>query len=109
MWGVFILKMNKRLELHELLCSLLGSRHVYFQPPSNIKMTYPAIVYELDGMNETYADNAKYLYKKLYTITVIDKNPDSLIPDKIVGMRLSKFDRQYVSDNLYHTVFTVYY
>ena len=44
---------ERRLELHEILCTILGSRNVYFQPPESIKMNYPAIVYGLDDMQTT--------------------------------------------------------
>ena len=37
--------MDRRLQLHEELCSVLGSRNVYFQPPETIKLTYPCIIY----------------------------------------------------------------
>ena len=55
---------NRRLELHELLCGLLGSRHVYFQPPESVKMRYPAIVYNLDYIENKHADDGVYLSKK---------------------------------------------
>ena len=37
--------MRSRLDLHEALCEALGSKNVYFSPRSNVKMSYPAIVY----------------------------------------------------------------
>ena len=49
--------MNRRLELHELLCETLGSRQVYFQPPVNVSMRYPAIVYSRDDIRNNFADN----------------------------------------------------
>ena len=34
-----------RLTLQTKLEDLLGSKHVYYQPPENLKMEYPAIRY----------------------------------------------------------------
>ena len=69
---------ERRLELHEILCTILGSRNVYFQPPESIKMNYPAIVYGLDDIDNQYANDGVYLSHRRYSVTVIDKNPDFL-------------------------------
>lgn len=101
--------MNRRLELHEILVGLLGSRYVYFQPPESIKMSYPCIVYGRSSSDTIYANNKVYRNKKRYTVTVIDKNPDSDIPDKLLGLQLCKFDRHFNTNNLNHDVYTLYY
>lgn len=102
--------MATRLELHEKLCKVLGTRHVYFQPPSNVKMTYPCIVYARPGIYQRNAND--YLYNSIdrYEITYIDSNPDSNKPDSILKeFQMCKFDRSFISDNLNHSVFTLYY
>lgn len=101
--------MKNRLELHEILCSLLGSRNVYFQPPESVKMSYPAIIYELDDINNSFADDVVYLSKKRYKVTVIDKNPDSLIVWKLAALTTSAFCGHYTSENLNHDIFTLYF
>lgn len=101
--------MNRRLELHQILVDLLGSRFVYFQPPESIKMQYPCIVYGRSREDTIYASNKKYRTKKRYTVTVIDKDPDSIIPDNVSGLPLCSFDRHFKSDNLNHDVYTLYY
>ncbi len=98
-----------RLKLHEILVTILGSRHVYFQPPENIKLTYPCIVYGLSGADVRFADNKIYTRFKRYTITVIDENPDSEIPDKIAELPMCRFDRYFTSDNLNHYSFDLYF
>ena len=52
--------MGTRIELQLKLEEILGSRHVYFQPPASIKMTYPAIVYELDFVQGPKAEAASH-------------------------------------------------
>ena len=101
--------MASRLDLQATLETLLGSRNVYFQPPESVKMNYPAIVYGLDNVESTFADDGVYLSHKRYLITVIDKNPDSTIVDKIAVLPACGFNRHYKSENLNHYVFSLYF
>lgn len=101
--------MARRLELHEVLCNVLGSRNVYYQPPASVKMQYPAIVYSRKDIYNRHADNDVYKQDHAYDITVIDKNPDSLIVEEISRLPKCRFDRHYTADNLNHDVFTIYY
>ena len=80
--------MAERVELHEELCELIGSRNVYFNPPESVKMKYDAIRYSLGGKNLTHASNKIYRKVNLYEGVVITRNPDTTLPDEI----LSHFD-----------------
>lgn len=101
--------MASRLELQTQLETILGTRNVYFQPPESIKMQYPAIVYSLDSIDEDYADNIGYFKNRSYQITLIDRNPESELVEKILHMPMCKFNRSYPSDGLNHFVFRLYY
>lgn len=101
--------MGNRLDLQALLEELLGSENVYFQPPASVRMSYPAIVYSRRSIDNTHANNAAYLQSTSYEITVIDKNPDSEIVNKVSKLPMCSYDRQYTKDNLYHDVFTLHY
>lgn len=101
--------MANRIDLQNMLETILGSRNVYFQPPESVKISYPAIVYGLDNINNTFADDSVYLSHKRYSITVIDKNPDSTIVDKIAVLPACRFNRHYKSENLNHYVFSLYF
>lgn len=101
--------MNKRLELHELLCEILGSRQVYFQAPPSKGMSYPAIIYSRSDIDNTFANNSVYKQARSYEIIVIDKNPDSEIVDKVSRIPRIRYDRPYKADNLNHDVFTLIY
>lgn len=101
--------MAPRLQLHELLKTLLGSDNVYFQPPSSFEMSYPCIRYERTNIRSKSGDNRPYKLDKEYTITVIDPDPDSLIPDKIASLPRCVFDRPYKADDLNHDVFNILY
>lgn len=101
--------MGTRLELQVSLESLLGTSNVYFQPPASITMEYPAIVYHRDDVDTEYADNSPYRKTKRYQVTVIDKDPDSLLPDKVSDLRMCSFSRQFKSGNLNHDIFNLYF
>lgn len=101
--------MASRLELHETLCKILGTRNAYFQPPASVQLKYDAIVYALADIYAMQANDDKYHVRKIYTIAYIHKDPDSEIVDEILMLPMCSFDRRYVVDNLYHDVFTLYY
>lgn len=102
--------MASRLKLHEELCAILGSRNVYYKPPESVKMQYPCIRYSKSGVSQMKADDKQYKSTNQYEIVVIDRDPDSNIPDKILTtFSMCNYNRGYVADNLYHTNLTLYY
>lgn len=101
--------MASRLDLHEILCSILGSRNVYFQPPESIKLEYDCIIYSRKNINNIFADNSVYRQHDSYEVIIIYEDPDSDIPRKLSLLPMCSFDRHYTSDNLNHDVFTLYY
>lgn len=101
--------MSRRTELQLILEGVLGSRNVYFQPPPSVQMSYPCIVYERSALKTEFADNNPYLVRKKYQVTVIDKNPDSELPDKVSMLPGCSFDRHFTSDNLNHDAFTLHF
>lgn len=75
---------------------------------ATLKMNYPAIVYSLDDIDNQYANDGVYLSHRRYSVTVIDKDPDSEIVGKVSALQNCKFDRPpYQKDNLNHYVFTL--
>lgn len=101
--------MAPRLDLQEVLESLLGSRNVYFQPPLNLKMSYPCIRYQRDDAETEFAGNKPYAYTKKYSLTYISQDPDSDVPDKIAMLPMCTFNRFYAADNLNHDVFDLFF
>lgn len=101
--------MTGRLELQSMLEAILGTRNVYFQPPESLIMSYPCIRYERDLITIKSADNRPYTTHKRYLVTVIDKNPDSEIPDHIASLPQCSFSRHFTADGLNHDVFNLYY
>jgi hypothetical protein len=101
--------MAPQVELQTLLEELLESNRVYFQPPPNLSMAYPCIVYQRDAMRTDFADNAPYSIKQRYQLTVIDRNVDSAIIDRVKQLPECLYNRFFVADNLNHDVFTIYF
>lgn len=96
-----------RLDLHEVLKEIC--ENVYFQPPPNADMKYPCVVYSRDAAVTVFAGNAPYRNTKRYQVTVIDKDPDSPIPDKVAHLPMCTFQRFFTADNLNHDVYDLYF
>ena len=101
--------MALRSELQTLFEGIPGVAAVYFQPPPTVRMVYPCIVYALSNEDTKFADNAPYIVEKRYQVTVIDKDPDSVILDKVAYLPKCIYDRHFTKDNLNHDVFSIYY
>jgi hypothetical protein len=100
--------MASRLDLHNEL--LKFSPTVYFQPPANIQMKYPCIVYHKTNINRAFADNAIYRSLQGYLITVIDVDPDTPIPEELQKHFLHCVITQtFHLDSMNNTNLTLYY
>lgn len=100
--------------LQTRLETLMGSTpedklKVYFQPKTNVKLTYPCIIYERDQAKNFHADNTPYLHTKRYQVTIIDKDPNSAIPDKVAALPMSTFIRHFATDSLNHDIYSLYF
>lgn len=105
---------GSRLDLHNILIDILGTKNstvsrVYFQPPVSIKIEYPCIIYKRSDRKDLFSDDRIYLDMKQYSIMVVDKNPDSLIPDKVLDLQYCSFSTHFTVDGLNHDVYNLYY
>jgi hypothetical protein len=99
--------MARRLQLHDILLSFVSN--VYFQPPPNVILNYPCIVYHRDFAVTEFADNNPYMHEIRYLVTVIDRDPDSDISGKVAALPKSLFNRFFTSDDLNHDVYRVFF
>ena len=99
--------MAPRLELQALLEGV--TEHVYFQPPASIHMQYPCIIYSRDGTSTDRANNGLYRHAKRYQVTVVDRNPDTELADKVEALRYASFERSFAADDLNHYVFSLFF
>ena len=100
---------KSRIDLDALLCEILGSEYVYFQPPENVKLHYPCIIYSFSKFDTKKADNIDYLRGKRYDLTLIHRNPDNNVVEKLQNLEYCNLDRTFVTENLYHYAFTLFY
>lgn len=105
--------MDRRHELHDEIVALateFGVKKVLFQPPPNVQMVYPAIVYSKKSTYTTNADNKVYTSDRFYQVTVIDGDPDTPLIDALLNkFQMIKHVNNFVESNLYHDVFDLYY
>lgn len=98
---------EERLKLHYMLVEALGSENVYFQPPPSHMMQYPCIRYYLSDVSQVRANNKSYIKNLSYTATFMTKNQITDVPERLEEIPYCVFDRCYISDNLYHFVYTI--
>ena len=88
---------ERRVEVQRKLEAVIPN--VYFQPPANVSMNYPCIVYHKAPPKDIYANDQRYGSRQKYTITGIDRNPETQIAEQIV-----KIFKRHVSIVNYATV-----
>lgn len=101
--------MNRREEFQEKLSSIPGVRKAYYNAPTNIRMEYPCIRYSIASKKVKFACNGRFVIRDRYTLTLIDRNPESPILQALEEIPYYSFDRMYSADGLYHFVCTIYY
>ena len=95
-----------RLQLQQKLLTM-APKAWYQKPPAN-KMSYPCFVYKAVEPNTVRADNRVYVLMPRYEILYISMEEDDSIWEKMKeAFEYLSIGRKYVSDNLYHYVFTV--
>ena len=99
--------MGNRPNIQELLESMLSSKNVYMQPPS--QMEYPAIKYRKKKPKTFYAGNKKYLMRDCFELIVIARLPNNPVIKKLLELPNCEWDRWYAADGLNHDVLTLYY
>lgn len=83
---------------------------VYFQPPGDMSLVYPCIVYERDRGDTKFANNRPYKFEQQYEVTLISTDPDEdAIFTKLRDLPKSIHARFFVTDNLNHNVFSIYF
>lgn len=100
---------ERRRELHQTLVSILGSANVYHQPPENLALKFPAIIYERTDYDVEYANEVPYVATRQWQITVVSQEPSNAVVDELMKLPTADFKTRYVSNRLQHDVVTIYY
>lgn len=102
--------MGQPLDLQMELEELMEGNMVKFQPPPKYQLTYPCIVYNLDSGVTRFAGNMPYTFTRRYSVTLIDRNPDSRFIEKLaMAFPMITMDRVFSTQGLHHYVYTLYY
>ena len=105
------------------LQELLGTEEVYFQPSADAGtdeygqnsiftgISYPCFIIERTTAYQPTANNRNYLFRPGYQVTYINRDePDPRMLERVMRrFGHCHYDRHFVSDNLHHDVFTIYY
>lgn len=100
---------SDRPKLGAYLREKTGIGHTYFNPGPTTKFVYPCVVYSRDEVSPKYADDSVYGIDYRYQLILIDRDPDSPFVEKLALLPMCRFVRHYLSDNLSHDVFRIYY
>lgn len=99
--------MGRRVDLNTILKTLCPN--VYFQPPSDVQIVHPAIVYERDRADTKFADDIPYNVTAKYAVTLITRNPDDAVWAAIAALPTCAHERYFAAENLNHDVFNLYF
>ena len=104
------------------LKDLLGTEEVYFQPGSDVHgdedeniiisgINYPCFIVKRTSAFQPKASDRTYLFRPRYELTYINQDePDPEILVEVMDkFPHSTYDRHFVSDNLHHDVFSIFY
>lgn len=100
--------MRNRVELQNKLLEIVPN--VYFDPPPKQQIVYPCIVYNRSPGRTFFANNKTYSFIQGYDLTIITKEADSkLLDDVRENLPMVEYVREFVSDNLHHSAFKLYF
>lgn len=99
--------MDRRKQFHQVLKTCTPA--VYFEPPEDVGMVYPCIVYQRDPGSTKFANNRPYNYEQQYEVILIARDADTDVLAKLAALPKSTHARFYVADNLNHDVFSIYF
>lgn len=95
-------------ELQQVLSALDGVNQAYIEPPA--KLDDPCILIERSAPDVVrYADNVRHSVMYGYTIIIIDRDVESLIPGQVEELPYSSFDRKYKLNGLHHFAYRLFF
>ena len=98
---------QRRLELHELLKTIV--KNVYFEPPEDIQLKYPCIVYHRNTGDTKFANNRPYNFRVRYNMVLMDTDPDSEYFEQLASLPECNYTQHYTTDGVCHDAFNIYY
>ncbi len=93
--------------IRDLLIQQTNCRNIYLSPPS--RLSYPCIVVSESRHDNRYGDGIKYSKHKMYSLTIIDPDPLSDIPNLVNDLQYCEFERYYTVNGLNHWIYNIFY
>ena len=92
------------IKIKEKICP-----NVYFTPPENIKINYPACIVTREDLSVHRANNNLYIISIGYKLVYVSKSEaDDVFIKVLNNFNYSNFRTEYKVNGLYHKVFIVY-
>lgn len=83
--------------------------NVYFNKgDETLNLSYPCIVYSRTRPTKRQADGIPYILNDGYVVTYMSKSSDSKIIDFLYTFSHCSNDNVFISNGIYHEVFTIY-
>ena len=92
--------------IYTLLTEIVGE-NVYFNPPPNLTIKYPCVVYSINDILNKNASDKVYKQNIKYDCTLISKNVDDPLLKELSKINTFKYSRHYVADGLHHYAFVI--
>lgn len=99
---------DQRVSLQRKLESLGDATHkVYYQPPDDLNIIYPCIIYERSNIKNTSADDAVYQQSYSYNIIVAEQSPVSALVEDVSKLAGIRFLNHYIRNKIIYDSFTI--
>lgn len=83
--------------------------NVYYQPPASMTLLYPCIIFSRSAIDQRVANDFNYILTQEWSVMCISIDPEWSVPKSLLESTTRRlgYDRNYIADNLYHTVLTL--
>lgn len=97
-----------RLRFHNALQAYVGNNiKLYFNPPEDLKLQIPCIRYSLSTFNVRHADDQVHRAVPIYDVTLVTRDVDDPLIEKLVKFPGSRFDRTYRDSSLCYATYRI--
>jgi hypothetical protein len=99
---------EERLILQAKLEEVFPECGIFYNPPSNLLLEKPCIVYTLNKLDSTTANNLTYQTGALFQVTVLSNTPGLLDVDRMLKeLPMSTHIRTFISEGIVNDIFRV--
>ena len=103
--------MDHSPKLKEDLKKILGVNKVYYEPPTDVKLTYPCLKANRSRRDVKYASNKPYIKDESFTIYFITRDVKTApaVLNQLEELPYCTYDTEYIADGLHHYVYKITY